>query len=98
MPLLVKQRINVYYLKCVLFVNAKGVKTMFKHDDDALAGLIVVLVVICAIVAIVVLIASVILIVAGVVGVCLGGGTAIYNYCSFFKENIIDSNKTPTTV
>jgi uncharacterized membrane protein len=71
---------------------------MFKHDDDVAAGLIVVLVVICTIVAIIVFIASVILIVAGIVGVCLGGGTAIYNYCSSFKENVIDSNKIPTKV
>ena len=42
-----------------------------------------------------VILAGIIVSVAAGIGVLYGGGTAIANYASSFKENIIDSNKNP---
>lgn len=71
---------------------------MFKRDagDEAMGALIgigIVIAIIIFIVYVMVLIAGIIAAVAGGIGVLYGGGTAIVNYASSFKENIIDSNK-----
>lgn len=66
---------------------------MFKTDDDAIFGLIIVLAVIALIVYIVCLLAVLIAGIATVGGTLYGGGTAIGNYFSSFKENMIDSNR-----
>lgn len=69
---------------------------MFKHDgEDALIGLIVGLVIIGFIVYLLVILASIIAGVAAAGGTLYGGGYAIKNYFSSFKENVIDSNKAP---
>ena len=41
------------------------------------------------------LVAGAIAVAAGAGGVLWGGGTALVNYGKSFKENIIDSNRTP---
>lgn len=69
---------------------------MFKHDDeDPLIGLLIVLAIIVFIVYIIFILAAIISAVAGVAGTAYGGGYAIKNYASSFKENVIDSNKAP---
>ncbi len=69
---------------------------MFKRDDDgagALIGIAIVIAIIAFIVYMIVMIASIILAVAAGIGILYGGGTAIVNYASSFKENVIDSNR-----
>ncbi len=68
---------------------------MFKRDSDsgALIGLVIVFAVIVFIIYMIVILAGIIISVAAGIGVLYGGGTAIANYASSFKENIIDSNK-----
>ena len=46
------------------------------------------------IVYIVILLATIIGMIAGIAGTVYGGGYAIKNYISSFKENVIDSNRT----
>lgn len=66
---------------------------MSRRDDDdtALIGLVIGLAIILFIVYVVVLVATVIVNVA--VGTVYGAGSAIKNYISSFKENVIDSNR-----
>ena len=70
---------------------------MFKRDGEeaagALIGIAIVIAVIMFIVYVMVMIAGIILAIAAGLGVLYGGGTAIANYASSFKENIIDSNR-----
>jgi len=64
--------------------------------DDAIGGIIAIVLVIAAVVFVVyviAIIASVLAAVAGAGGVLWGGGTAISNYIKSFKENMIDSNR-----
>lgn len=71
---------------------------MLKRDYDdggmgILIGLVIILAVIIFIVYVLVMLAGIIAATAAGIGVLYGGGTAIANYASSFKENIIDSNK-----
>jgi len=68
---------------------------MFKTDDGfgALIGVCVGLAIIGFIVYFIVLLAAAIASVAAAGGTLYGGGTAIRNYFSSFKENIIDANR-----
>ena len=71
---------------------------MFKHDgEEVLVGLLFGLVIVCLIVYVIVLLATIIASVAAVGGTFYGGGYAVKNYFSSFKENVIDSNKFPVT-
>jgi len=72
---------------------------MFKHDDDgALIGLAIGLAIIAIIVYIIIWAAIFIAGAAAAGGTVYGGGTAIKNYFSSFKENVIDSNRETTAV
>ena len=72
---------------------------MFKHDGEGfIIGFILVLIIIGLIIYLLALLASIITGVATVGGTLYGGGYAIKNYFSSFKENVIDSNKAPTMV
>lgn len=67
---------------------------MFKHDEeDALIGMFLVVGAIIAIVYLILLLAAIIAGVAAAGGTLYGGGYAIKNYVSSFKENVIDSNR-----
>ena len=70
---------------------------MLKHDDGdfivGLVGLMIGLCIIAFIIYVMVLLATVILGVAAAGGTVYGGGTAVKNYFSSFKENVIDSNR-----
>ena len=69
---------------------------MFKRDGEgAIIGFCIVLAIIAFIIYLMVILAGIIVSVAAGIGVLYGGGTAIANYASSFKENIIDSNKNP---
>lgn len=69
---------------------------MFKHDgEEALIGLIVGVIAIIAIVYLILLLAAIIAGAAAAGGTLYGGGYAIKNYVSSFKENVIDSNRVP---
>lgn len=69
---------------------------MFKHDgEDVIIGLVIGIVIIGIIVYVLVLLATIIAGVAAAGGTLYGGGYAIKNYVSSFKENVIDSNKVP---
>lgn len=70
-------------------------KSMSKTDDGygALIGLCLVLALVAFIVYCIFLIATAIVTVAAAGGTIYGGGTAIKNYFSSFKENIIDENR-----
>ncbi len=69
---------------------------MFKRDGEgAIVGFCIVLAIIAFIIYVMVILAGIIASVAAGIGVLYGGGTAIANYASSFKENIIDSNKNP---
>lgn len=69
---------------------------MFKRDGEGIIiGLILGIVIICFIIYLIVMLAMVIAIVAAAGGMLYGGGYAIKNYFSSFKENVIDSNKAP---
>lgn len=66
---------------------------MFKMEDEgALLGLLIGLAILIIIVYIICLLAMVIAGIAAAGGTLYGGGTAIGNYFSSFKENMIDSN------
>ncbi len=70
---------------------------MFKRDSydgyGALIGIVIVFAIIAFIIYMIVLLAGIIISVAAGIGVLYGGGTAIVNYASSFKENMIDSNR-----
>lgn len=68
---------------------------MFKTDDGygTLIGLCIGLAIIAFIVYCIFLLAAAIAAVAAAGGTIYGGGTAIGNYFSSFKENIIDDNR-----
>ena len=71
---------------------------MFKHDDDALAGLIGgiigFLIVVAIVLYILFLLASIFVTIAAAGGTIFGGGSAIKNYFCSFKENVIDDNRS----
>lgn len=67
-----------------------------RNDETAFAGVIVGLTIILFIGYIIALIATVIVNVAVAVGIAYGAGSAIKNYISSFKENVIDSNRKAT--
>ena len=60
-----------------------------RDDDTALIGLAIIL----FIVYVAVWVATVVVNVAAVLGTVYGAGSAIKNYISSFKENVIDSNR-----
>lgn len=60
-----------------------------------LIGFALILGAVILVVYIAILLAGAIAAVAGAGGVLWGGGTALINYGKSFKENIIDSNRTP---
>lgn len=68
---------------------------MFKTDDGygALISLCISLAIIAFIVYCIILLAAAIATAAAAGGTIYGGGTAIKNYFSSFKENIIDDNR-----
>ncbi|MBD5483920.1 MAG: hypothetical protein HDR18_00065 [Lachnospiraceae bacterium] len=67
---------------------------MFKHDgEEEIFGLIIAFVVVAVIIYIIVLLATIIVGAAAAGGTIYGGGYAIKNYVSSFKENVIDSNR-----
>ena len=83
-------------VKCnIIFLKERNEKKMSRRDDDdtALIGLVIGLSIILFIVYVVVLVATVIVNVAVAVGTVYGAGSAIKNYISSFKENVIDSNR-----
>ena len=68
---------------------------MFKHDgEEAFIGLAIGIVIIAIVVYIIVILASIIAGAAVAGGTLFGGGSAIKNYFSSFKENVIDSNRS----
>ena len=68
---------------------------MFKRDEgDAIVALIMGFVAIVIILYILAILASIIAGVAATGGTIFGGGSAIKNYYSSFKENVIDSNRS----
>ena len=71
---------------------------MFKRDGEELIGLVIVLAIIAFVVYIIVLLAGIIASVAAGIGVIYGGGTAIINYASSFKENMIESNRKNSVI
>ena len=72
---------------------------MFKHDgEDAIVGLVMFFVIIAIIVYVIAILASIIAGMAAVGGTFFGGGSAVKNYCSSFKENVIDSNRSVSLV
>lgn len=69
---------------------------MFKHDgEESIIGLVIGIVIIAFIIYVIVILASIIAVVAATGGTIFGGGSAIKNYIFSFKENVVDSNKTP---
>ena len=64
-----------------------------RDDDPALIGLAIGLAIILFIVYVAVWVATVVVNVAAVLGTVYGAGSAIKNYISSFKENVIDSNR-----
>lgn len=68
---------------------------MMKMDDDygGLIGIALVIGIVIFIVYCIILLAAAIAAVAAAGGTIYGGGTAVGNYFSSFKENIIDDNK-----
>lgn len=64
-----------------------------RDDDTALIGLVIGLAIILFIVYVAVWVATVVVNVAAVLGTVYGAGSAIKNYISSFKENVIDSNR-----
>ncbi len=69
---------------------------MFKNDgEEAIVQLVIIVAVIAFIVYLIVLLATIIASIAAAGGTIYGGGYAIKNYISSFKENVIDSNKVP---
>jgi len=70
---------------------------MKRDDDGAIIGLFIALAIIAVVVYLICLLAMVIVGVAAAGGTIFGGFTAVKNYFSSFKENIIDSNRRVTT-
>ncbi len=69
---------------------------MFRNDGEGtLVMFIIGIAVIGFIIYVLVLLASVIAGIAAAGGTIYGGGYAIKNYVSSFKQNVIDSNKAP---
>ncbi len=69
---------------------------MFRRDSESvLVGWLIVVGVIILVLYIMFLLATVVAGVALAGGSVYGGGYAIKNYVSSFKENVIDSNKSP---
>lgn len=70
---------------------------MFKHDGEeaigALIGLFFAVAVICIVIYVTVMLITIIAGIFAACGTVYGGGYAIKNYASSFKENIIDSNR-----
>ena len=64
-----------------------------RDDDTALIGLVIGLAIILFIVYVAVWVATVVVNVAAALGTFYGAGSAIKNYISSFKENVIDSNR-----
>lgn len=64
-----------------------------RDDDTALIGLAIGLAIILFIGYVAVWVATVVVNVAAVLGTVYGAGSAIKNYISSFKENVIDSNR-----
>lgn len=64
-----------------------------RDDDTALIGLAIGLAIILFIVYVAVWVTTVVVNVAAVLGTVYGAGSAIKNYISSFKENVIDSNR-----
>ena len=64
-----------------------------RDDDTALIGLVIGLAIILFIVYVAVWVATVVVNVAAALGTVYGAGSAIKNYISSFKENVIDSNR-----
>ena len=64
-----------------------------RDDDTALIGLAIGLAIILFIVYVAVWVATVVVNVAAALGTVYGAGSAIKNYISSFKENVIDSNR-----
>lgn len=64
-----------------------------RDDDTALIGLVIGLAIILFIVYVAVWVATVVVNVAAALGTVYGEGSAIKNYISSFKENVIDSNR-----
>ena len=64
-----------------------------RDDDTALIGLVIGLAIILFIVYVAVWVATVVVNVAAALGSVYGAGSAIKNYISSFKENVIDSNR-----
>lgn len=73
---------------------------MFKHDgEEAIGDLIIVLAIVAAVAFIICVIVALVTIIVGIAaagGTIYGGGYAIKNYVSSFKENVIDSNRMST--
>lgn len=68
---------------------------MNRHDGEALIiGWVLILAFFLIIAYVVFLLAAVVVSVAAAGGTLYGGGYAIKNYVSSFKENVVDSNKT----
>lgn len=68
---------------------------MNRHDGEALIiGWVLILAFFLIIAYVVFLVAAVVVSVAAAGGTLYGGGYAIKNYVSSFKENVVDSNKT----
>lgn len=68
---------------------------MYKHEGEgAIIGLFFILTFFLIIVYVMFLLATVVVSVAAAGGTLYGGGYAIKNYVSSFKENVVDSNKT----
>lgn len=64
-----------------------------RDDDTALIGLVIGLAIILFIIYVAVWVATVVVNVAAALGTVYGAGSAIKNYISSFKENVIDSNR-----
>lgn len=72
---------------------------MFKRDGAGeIVGLIFIIGIIVLIIYVVVILASIIVSVAAAGGTIFGGGSAIKNYFSSFKENVIDSNRVKSVL
>ncbi len=66
---------------------------MFDDDGGALGAIVLIFILIAAVLYVLVLLAGLIVSAGAVAGTAYGGFTAIRNYVSSFKENMIDSNK-----
>lgn len=68
---------------------------MYEHEGEgAILGWVFIFAFFLIIVYVIFLLATVVVTVAAAGGTLYGGGYAIKNYVSSFKENVVDSNKT----